>query len=341
MLTTLDPDPDRSDPRPDPDAERAAALRRWDRRALLVVLFLLLIAASPAIAWLLTPRTPLSALIVDMTVPHRNYREHAGLFWWLNHRRYATPGGAPWVVDADYLGFDPDAHRGSAIDSAHLAGHRLLYIADAYGVYSGDYLFHARERATEDTSQTGLERSRLLYGGISVAEAATIAQFQRGGGSVVAEFNTIESPTSDTSAEDTLAVVVGARYANWLGRWYGDLASRDEIPEWLRAQYARYAGVPWTFRGAGLVFLSDSSDRIAVVPSNQFAQMNPVTIEVERAADPLVAGVTTGQPYWYWFSGVEPLPDSDVLASFVVHVNSGAATTLRAAGFPLRFPARS
>jgi hypothetical protein len=220
-----------------------------------------------------------------------------------------------------------------------LAGHDLLYVADAYGVYRGDYTFHAVAGGGLDSTAASLERSSLIFGGVTVDEASAIAAFQRAGGAVVAEFNTLESPTADTPAADTLAAVVGARYAHWLGRWFRDLGDGEEIPQWLRSQYHRYARQPWTFHGPGLVVLADSSDRIVIVTSDHFSQEAPVTLDVDQPADSLAAGMAPRTAYWYWFCGVRPEPRASVVAWFTLHVDSVGAGALNASGFPTRFPA--
>lgn len=297
-----------------------------------LALLLLTLLFVPALWWRLTPAREVGVVVVDKTLPHPRWREHERVHWWLDHRRVQDPrGGVAWEVDADYIGYDPVAKRGTDLDPSHLTDARLVYIADAYGVYSGDYPTEA------DTARTAaLEPSRLIYGGMRDAEVDALEAFVAGGGSVVAEFNTLEDPTAGTAAGDRLGALLGVRFDRWLGRWYGDLASDDEIATWMRARYERVHWKPWTFSGPGLVVFSDVDDRIVVIDSSEFTARWPVTLEVAVREDPLMRGVREGQPYWYWFSGVTPSDSGVALAHFALHVTDAAKARLRAMGFSTR-----
>lgn len=314
------------------------ALRAWDRRALASIALLLVLAALPTVLWYLTPRERLALLVVDKTVAHTDYREHAGLLWWLDHRRWSTGAGERWQRVRDYLGYDPVTGRADTLDHRSLAGHDLVYITDAYGVYTGDSLTAGPDPGAK-TKRSGLERSQLIYGGISIGEAHALADAQRAGAGIVAEFNTIESPTHGTPAADTLAEVLGARYDGWLARWYFDLSSSDEIPRWTRDAYAARTGKRWSFTGQGLVLFGESDGRIVVIPGREFAGPYPVTVDVREPRDPLMRNVESGRPYWYWVSGVRPDAGATVLAEFSLHLSAAAADSVRAQGFPLRTPA--
>ena len=302
---------------------------------LLTLVIALLLLLTPHLAWRLTPIRPIAAVVVDRTVPHENWREHAALHWWLNHRRAyrvarGAPRGTPWEATTDYLGYDPMRGRSARIDSAALDGARLLYIADAYGIYAGDYT---------DPTRPGLERSRVIAGGISPDEARAIERFRQRGGHVVAEFNTLEAPTWGTPASEILGRVTGARYDGWLGRWYQDLGSAAEIPRWMRERWRRRFGAAWAFSGEGIVLFTEGGDRIAVIERQHFTARYPITIDIDRPDDPLVARAASGRPYWYWFAGVTALEQSVVLASYQMHVDSVAQSVLRREGFTTRFPA--
>ena len=184
-----------------------------------------------------------------------------------------------------------------------------------------------------------LEPSQRIYGGMQDAEVAALESFVARGGNVVAEFNTLEEPTAGTAAGDRLGALLGVRFDRWLGRWYGDLSGGDEIPAWMRARYERTYWKPWNFRGPGLVMFSDSDDRIVVIDSSEFTGRFPITLEVDDADDPLTRRVRSGQPYWYWISGVSPSDSGDVLAHFTLHVNDAAKQRMRAMGFATLPPA--
>lgn len=309
--------------------------RRIPVKRLIAVLLLAFLLVAPSLWWNFTPLREHRVLVVDKTLPRPEWREHERVQWWLSHRRVASPrGDGIWDPARDYIGYDPLLKVGTDISDATLASTQLLYLADAYGVYQGDYLID------DDSSTHGeLEPSQRIYGGVAVAEVDALSRFVARGGSVVAEFNTLEEPTSGTPASDALGALLGVKYQRWLGRWYGDLASADEIPRWMRERYERVHWKPWEFRGAGIVIFAEGNDRIVVVDSSEFTSEWPITVEVEDRSDPLVRRVVSGQPYWYWMSGTEPTDSGRVLAWYELHVTGEAKRRLEAMGFEARFPA--
>jgi hypothetical protein len=314
-----------------------AAPRRagFPTKRLIALLLLLLLFVAPSLWWRVTPLREHRVLIVDKTLPRPEWREHERVTWWLTHRRVTSPrGDSLWDATRDYLGYDPTAKRGTDLSDAALDSVNLVYIADAYGVYAGDYL------VDDDTStHAELEPSQRIYGGMTSDEVEALTRYVARGGSVVAEFNTLEEPTSGTAAGEALGALLGVRYQRWLGRWYANLESSDEIPQWMRERYERVYWKPWDFSGAGIVIFSETEDRIVVVSASEFTADWPITLEVEDTDDPLVRGVRSGQPYWYWVTGTEPTDSGSVLAWYDFHVTGEAKRRLERSGFAARFPA--
>lgn len=311
----------------------AARRRRW--RWPLALLVIVTLVTAPFASWYLVPRASGGVLIVDKTVPRADRREHLRLMWWLTHRRVPAPGGDWWDVARDYVGYDPDAGRGRLLDSTMLIGQRLVMLADAYGVYVADLEAAQGLRA----GAAALARTTQIFGGMQLSEANALAAFRARGGAVVGEFNVLESPTAGTPAGAVLEALLGAHYLGWLARAYDDLASDDEVPPWMRAKWQRRHGAPWAFTGPGYVIFAETEDRIAVISRGQFVGPHPLTLEVDRPTDPLVRGVESGAGYGYWVSGIAPTDSGVVLASWALHVDSGARALLAHEGFPLRFPA--
>lgn len=309
--------------------------KRRPIKRMIAVLVLAVLLVAPSLWWSNTPLRPHRVLVVDKTLPRPEWREHERVHWWLSHRRVASPrGDGIWNPSRDYIGYDPVAKRGTDLSDATLDSAQLVYIADAYGVYAGDYLVDA------DTSTHGeLEPSQRIYGGMTSSEVDALSRFVQRGGNLVAEFNTLEEPTSGTAAGERLGALLGVRYQRWLGRWYADLGSADEIPRWMRERYERVYWKPWSFRGAGIVIFAETNDNIVVIDSSEFTADWPITVEVEATDDPLVRGVVSGQPYWYWVSGTAPTDSGRVLAWYQLHVSAGAKRRLEDMGFAARFPA--
>ena len=90
-------------------------------RVLAVVLLLL----APWIVWQRTPARTLRVLVLDKTVPNDSYREHRGLMWLLNHRKYVQADGRPYELDRDYYGFFPKRTGGSGPRARSRLGWRM------------------------------------------------------------------------------------------------------------------------------------------------------------------------------------------------------------------------
>ncbi|WP_206670258.1 hypothetical protein, partial [Escherichia coli] len=86
----------------------------------------------------------------DKTVPDNSFQEHAGLFWTLNHLKYKKSTGDFYNLEKDYLGYFPnntqglgtikDLQRKSESEIRSISKkHDLIYLADSYGIYEGDF----------------------------------------------------------------------------------------------------------------------------------------------------------------------------------------------------------
>ncbi len=315
-------------------AAQADEVRRT-RPKLVLALLAAVILLSPVWMWWLRPPTRARVVIIDKTVPHEDWREHEAFTWWLEHRRIRRLDGVAYDPTRDYVGYHPDRSFRDSLTAADVADAALIYLADTYGVYTGDY----RNASAGDSATTSLDRSRLIYGGLLPQEMAHIAAAHANGAVVVAEFNSYASPTWGTPTGAAAEAFFGARHAGWVGRWYSNLGSNEETPPWMRDQYERFAHAPWSFSGEGVVLVSETDDRIVVLTGDDLAEGPPVFLERDVVDDPVVRGVHDGTPYWYWFGGLDPLPSSRVLASFRLNVTARGRAQLAAARFPERFAA--
>lgn len=281
-------------------------------------------------------RFPLRVVVVDKTVPFRNWLEHRSLFWLMEHLGIVRPDGEPYDGAIDYLGaYPPDKpgdppERTRNLEPGDLAGADLLYFADTYGVYEEDL-------ASGERMEAALERSPRIYGGTTMAEAAAARSFVERGGTAIAEFNVLGSPT-EPEARAALEDLFGVRWTHWIGRYFTRLENRDEVPGWLRRVYEREWKVPWAFEGPGYVLTRD--DRyVEVLRVGEESGWIALTIERDAPHDPALREAKGKVPYPYWFDVVEPAGGSEVLASFQWSLTEAGSERLRARGLPSRFPA--
>ncbi|HEX4824589.1 MAG TPA: hypothetical protein VFV19_09755 [Candidatus Polarisedimenticolaceae bacterium] len=298
---------------------------------------LLAVALAVLIPWAgyeWRPARPLPLVVLDKTVPFRNWIEHRSLFWLLEHDRIVHADGTPYAFDRDYLGAHPPPLAGDPpertrdLAAEDVRGARLVYLADTYGVYRDDLRSGARMAAA-------LERSPKIYGGLTTAEAEAAAEAPRQGKTLVAEFNTLGSPTG-ADARGILESALGVRWTRWIGRYFPHLDDRAEVPQWMREDYEREWKKPWQFEGPGYVLMQDD-EHCEVLRIGPEAEAIGLTIErdekkgtLDHAAD-LV-------PYPYWFDVVEER-GATRLASFQWHLTEAGRSRLAARKLPARFPA--
>lgn len=274
--------------------------------------------------------------VLDKTVPFRNWFEHRSLYWLLLHLNVVKADGTNYVLERDYLGAYPPPVPGDPpqrtrdLASPDVAAANLVYLADTYGVYRDDL-------KSKEKMQAALERSPKIYGGLTEDEAKAAASAPDAGKTLVAEFNTLGSPTG-SSARTTLENALGVHWTRWIGRYFARLEDVGEVPQWMRDDYVREWNKPWRFEGPGYVLMQDD-EHCEVLRVGSEADSIGLTIERERPIDPHLDGAADQVPYPYWFDVVTDTPGTRRLASFVWHLTAEGKERLRVRGLPKCFPA--
>jgi hypothetical protein len=300
---------------------------------------MLLLGLAVGVPWGLyrvRPERRLDLVVVDKTVPFRNWIEHRSLFWLVDHLKLRRPDGAPYDPCRDYVGAFPPAvagdppERTTELTPDRAAAADLVYLADTYGVYRDDL-------ASREAMLAALERSPKVYGGPTVAEAEAARAAVAAGRTLVAEFNTLGSPT-EPGPRAVLEDALGVTWTRWIGRYFPRLEERAEVPEWLRRDYEREWRRPWAFEGPGYVLVQDDA-HVEVLRIGTEAERIGLTLERVRPADPLLADALDGTSYPYWFDVVAARPGAEVLAEFRWHLTAAGLERLRARGLRQAFPA--
>jgi len=284
----------------------------------------------------LRPARPIALCVLDKTVPFRNWYEHRSLYWLLRHLNVVKADGGNYDWERDYLGAYPPPVPGDPPERTRdlsvedVAGARLVYLADTYGVYRED--LKSKERMA-----AALERSPEIYGGLTLAEARAAAGALDAGKTLVAEFNTLGSPTG-AAARSTLETALGVRWTHWIGRYFSRLENVGEVPQWMRNDYEREWKKPWRFQGPGYVLVQEDA-HCEVLRVGYEADSVGLTIERESPVDPHLSRAADGVPYPYWFDIVEETPTATRLASFVWHLKESGRQRLSDRKLPERFAA--
>jgi len=305
---------------------------RWSWPILAAALIVLI----PWGCYQLRPERPIALVVLDKTVPFRNWFEHRSFYWLLEHNHVVKMDGTAYALDRDYLGAYPPSRAGDPpertrdLTAADVASASLVYLADTYGVHTEDLMSGPRMAAA-------LERSPRIYAGLTLAEARAAAEGLNAGRTLVAEFNTLGSPTG-ADARAVLEESLGVRWTRWIGRYFPRLEAPEDVPQWMRSDYEREWGRPWEFHGPGYVLMQDDA-HCEVLRVGLESEVIGLTIERERPIDPHLARAGDGIPYPYWFDVVEASRDTSRLASFHWHLTESGRERLRARRLPLSFPA--
>lgn len=297
----------------------------------MLIMFSLIVAAVTlsVLLWYRQEANYVQAVIIDKTVPNTSYREHKGLMWVLNNLKYVDESTREaFRYDEDYYGFVPLEGDNYATRDLpkKLPELDLVYLADTYGVYSKD-LYTDNERGA---------RSELIYGGTELKELLTIKQALGSKGLLLAEFNTLASPT-EGEARAELESLLDLEWSGWIGRYFYDL-SRDnpEIPLWLIENYERQYDKEWVFSGEGFAMVN-SDDTVVILEVGKDVGENLLKVNfTEKAVKELK--VSNQINYYYWFDIVSNR-GGEVLANYELDLTKKGKEKLREYGIPVSFPA--
>lgn len=143
--------------------------------------------------------------------------------------------------------------------------YKLIYLTDQYGVYKEE--FHKK-------NQSG-KRSEQIYGGLTNQEVDQLDKtLLKGGKTLIAEFNTFASPTSE-EVKEKVSNLLNITWSGWIGRYFSDLdLGGAEVPVWVKENYEKDNG-KWDFSGKGIV-LVDRNDFIVVLDSKDLKNSGAV-----------------------------------------------------------------
>jgi len=290
---------------------------------------------APSAIWYVTPTKSVRIRVVDKTVPHPNYREHAGLFWLMNHLKIRPPGhNGEWEVARDYVGYHPtEGSECTGTENDLVADDLfqidLLFVADTYGVYTLDIEGCFEQKAA-------LDYSHELFGGFDEAEANLIAEFTSRGGMLIGEFNTFASPTYG-AARRILEDLFGVRWTLWSGRYFQDLANEDDVPVWARRNWLKQYHEPWEFEGPGFLFTHED-ERLFVLEAAQDVAPGGLLIHNVAPKDPLLSDTWDSTAFRYWFDVLEVPSDAEILAEYRMRTTPAGRKKMEAFGVPQIFP---
>lgn len=223
--------------------------------------------------------------------------------------------------------------KSTLLDAELLADRDVLYLADTYGVYTGDYTqFGEGWASTMHTEK--------IFGGMEEQEAAAVEQFAAEGKLIVAEFNCFASPTPD-DIRARMEHVLGVSWTRWIGRYFLDFSDVKDVPYWLLELWEQESGRTWDLTGSGYMLCRDESAEFIILKDGEDVmprhgmKLVPRPLFMERDVLQGVKPCT----FAYWFDIVEPGPNTETLADYDFHVTPQGQAKLEEHGLKSVFPA--
>ncbi len=287
--------------------------------------------------WAILPSQNLEIILIDKTVPNKDYQEHGSFYWMLDHNKIRKSDGNSYLKDSDYLGFFPsgnsdfgfskDLNKKSKVEIENMVSKSdLVFFADTYGVYEDDF--------REDTDY---RPSKKVYGGLDIKDIQLLAKAKELKKTVIAEYNVMASPTP-TVIRSEFERLMGLKWTGWIARYFDELDSlqNPDIPKWMRDQYTLQHG-EYPLRGPGMIFIEESGRIEALLYEEDFANETPMirTQLMNKGGFKLPELV----PYPDWFDIVLIERDFNVISYFDINPTVSGIQKLRNMGLPRFFPA--
>lgn len=288
-----------------------------------IILFLIFLISIPRIIWQIQDGKDLNVLIVDKTVPNTEYREHLGLFWVLTNEKILNKNSELYDIGNDYYGYDP--YENKAMSPLEFVGqYDMVYVADTYGVYSDDF----EEKPDGD-------RSELIYGGLDAAEWMTILKSKGNKGTMIAEFNTLGSPTEENIAK-MIEKDLSIDWSHWMARYFPDMQS-EEVPKWLINNYKAQYQKEWDFQYGGIAFVHTSDKVIVIGEDSEDSKIDVRFIMTDEGSKRF--SEVKNSSYFYWFDIVSPTNGASVYANLQIELDEDGRKELEKENISLNVPA--
>ncbi len=277
--------------------------------------------------------------IVDKTVMTSDGQEHISLTWILNHERLTKTSKKRYNISHDYFGFFPQDNekfrlkgleRFSSSQLTQLSEDAdLTYFTDTYGIYKKEwYNEHNDQRS-----------SGILYGGLSDKDLDFITLMKAKHKLIITEFNTIGSPTTPEN-RSKFEKMFGMHWTGWTARYFDslDTLKNTELPKWLIKNYKRANSNKWTFRRAGIAFVSDFDQVVILEDTTHLTNDLPMIVTTKYGVEKY--GLPERIKYPFWFDVI--VPDHKFVqnvSNFEISTNANGKAELKKYGIPLSFPA--
>ncbi|MBN3519131.1 hypothetical protein JYB62_03875 [Algoriphagus lutimaris] len=290
--------------------------------------------------WEFYPKRNLNLLIIDKTVLGPGLVEHSSLFWVLNHQKYTKRDQTFYDRKVDYLGYYPAGEKpkpeikdlskySSQMIQDKVSNLDLIFITDTYGVME----------ATEKVDNNSITLvPKKIYGGLDEKDIELIREAKDQEKTIVAEFNTMASPTSKENRTE-FENLMGLQWTGWIGRYFDEMDTllNTELPNWMKFQYKKQHDGNWLPSGPGLIFIHEDGRIEGLTFKEDF--QNKIPLIRSQKINPLSELLPEVVPYPDWFDVVLIERDYKVISYYDINPTSEGLEKLRSMGLPRFFPA--
>lgn len=305
----------------------------------IVFFLIILIPFWSFLVWFFYPKTELPGLILDKTVLETSGVEHRSFNWITTNRKFVKPDGSQYEISEDYYGFFPvnrpeyvvkdlTVFNNADLDSM-ARDMEYVYYTDAYGIYTNEWVYG------RDIN----ERSRLVYGGLSLPGYKLFEKMYRNRKLTITEFNNLASPTP-LQLRFRMQRLLELDFTGWTGRYYHSLDTllNPDIPGWMKRLHRYYYKKPFAYPDVpGMVFVHET-ERIFVLQLDK---------DVEHELPIINTGKTLIDQYDlpefirypYWFDVCFAKDTADVFSTYKIHTTERGDSILNSHHLPSEFPA--
>lgn len=296
----------------------------------LLLLLLLVALGAPFALWLAAPSKDLDIVVLNKTFPveakasgnvkQLDYSKQRGLFWLMDHLKMRKPEtGKAYGFRTDYYGNFMSG--GKLVNKPLQKLDRIpdaIFISDTYGTGN------SRAEGVEAAGISGLTKEEVGFIATSYAKGAT----------VIGEYNIAGDPTSPSVSKE-LQSIFGVAFTGLAGKFFSDLTSTADVPNWIRATYEQQYGKKWSLSGAGIVIAGNS--RIVVLQRDAGFTGSSVQLSMDEEHQGDYGAQKVD--FYNWFEIVEPAEDASVIAWYKLNLTDEGQNQLKPFGLDGRFPA--
>jgi len=296
----------------------------------LIFASVLLVLLAPFILWLIMPKKNLQIIVLNKTFPvvtsvdgkitELDYSKQRGLFWLLDSLRIKNPStGKVYDVVKDYYGnFLSDGKLTEKPLNKLTNVPDIIYIGDTYG--------------TGNSKVNGAESEGIS--GLTEDEVGLIATCYVKGTTVIGEYNISGDPTKVNVSKE-LENIFAIGFTGWAGKFFSELSSENDVPNWIRMIYEQQYGKKWRLTGAGILIAGNN--RIIILQRGK--DFTGKSINLSMSAENAKNFNTGGIDYYNWFEITKPVEDKSVIAWYDLNLTGVGNDQMKLFGLNSRFPA--